>query len=306
MTGRATDMLEIHVGPVSSPLVAGAITTAGARIADLERADGVVWLDPRPETLPPLPSSVRWVQLPGAGVERWLARIAAEPDVDFTSAAGVYARPVAEHAMTLLLAGVRRIPEAARADRWRRAPVPTLEGARVAVVGAGGIGRELIALLRAHHAEVLAVTRRGHPVGGVAQTFSADRIDSVWPAADHVVLTAPATHETYRLIGARQLQAMSPTAVLVNVARGTLVNTDDLVAALRSGAIGGAALDVTDPEPLPKGHPLWTHPRALITPHVATAPAHLSPHFAARVGENIVRLGAGEQPLSVVDPGSGY
>jgi D-3-phosphoglycerate dehydrogenase len=296
----------VHVGPEPVPGVAAAVTAGGGRLAPLDGAEAVVWLDGRPETLPALPRSVRWVQLPGAGLDRWWPRLEAEPDVRFTSATGVYARPVAEHALALLLAAVRRLGPAARATAWRREPTPMLEGSTVAVVGAGGIGSALVGLLAPHDVEVLAVTRSGRQVPGAACSLPADRLAEVWPAADHVVLAAPATVETSHMVGAAQLAAMRRHACLVNIARGALVDTGALVDALRAGTIAAAALDVVDPEPLPAGHPLWSEPRALVTPHVATPEAPSSPHFAMRVRENLARFLAGDPLLAEVDRARGY
>jgi D-3-phosphoglycerate dehydrogenase len=296
----------VHIGPEAPPALAAAVARAGGQVTTLGAADAVVWLDPRPRTLPALPERVRWVQLPGAGVDRWLETIRSLRGVTFTSATRVYARPVAEHALGLLLAGVRRLGEAARATTWERRYGGSLDGAAIAVVGAGGIGAALIELLQPHRAKVIAVTRSGRTVAGAALCLSAEQIDEVWPAADHIVLAAPSTATTHRMIGRAQLAAMREHAWLVNVARGTLVDTEALVDALDAVRIAGAALDVTDPEPLPDGHPLWNHPRALITAHVATPPAAASPYFAARLRENIARFGAGEPLLSEVDPDAEY
>jgi phosphoglycerate dehydrogenase-like enzyme len=291
---------DVHVAPESDRTVEEAVTAAGGRIAPLEESDALVWLDSNPESFPDaLPERVRWVQLPSAGVERWLDRI--DGGRVWTSAAGAYGRPVAEHALMLMLAGTRRLATFARASSWSRPPLEPLEGATVAIVGAGGIGRALIELLEPFRVEVLAVTRRGR--GG---TIPVARLDEVWPRADHVVIAAPATAETQHLVGAPELEAMRPDAWLVNVARGSLVDTDALVAALADEKIGGAALDVTDPEPLPDGHPLWTEPRALITPHVANPDATLGRYLAELVGENVIRFGAGEELRSRIDPDAGY
>jgi phosphoglycerate dehydrogenase-like enzyme len=108
------------------------------------------------------------------------------------------------------------------------------------------------------------------------------------------------------MIGARELDAMQSHAWVVNVARGSLIDTDALVEALAEGRIGGAALDVTDPEPLPDGHPLWTEPRALITPHTANPPEALARALAGRIEENVARYGAGEELIAVVDVEAGY
>ena len=176
----------------------------------------------------------------------------------------------------------------------------------MAVVGAGSIGRALIAMLRPLGAEAIAVTRRGRPVDGARETVATDQLADVWPRADVVVLCAPATAETRHLVDERALAAMPGHAWLVNVGRGTLVDTGALVRALDAGAIAGAALDVVDPEPLPDDHPLWTHPRALITPHVASPDAVAARALAGLVGENVARLIAGREPLSVVDLARGY
>ena len=294
----------IHVGPGEQPELARAVETAGGSVVPLGQADGVVWAGTKPDSLPELPRSVRWVQLPSAGVEPWMERISATPQVTFTSAAGAYAPQVAEHALALLLAGVRGLSAAARLRTWEIPRHDTLTGTTVAIVGAGGIGRALIAQLAPHAVEVVAVTLRGHDVPGAARTLPADRIDEVWSAADHFVIAAPATTATRHLVGAHELALMRPHAWIVNVARGSLIDTDALVEALRDKRIGGAALDVTDPEPLPDGHPLWE--LALITPHIANPEAALTRRLAERVRENVTRLASGEALLAQIDPERGY
>ena len=287
----------VHVAPESDGTIEDAIRSAGGEIGPLERADALVWLGSNP--LPELPDSVRWVQLPWAGVELWVDRI--DRRRQWTSAAGAYGRPVAEHALMLMMAGARRLADCARATTWTRPPVRPLEGSTVAIVGAGGIGRALIELLEPFRVEVLAVTRRGRD-----GTLPIERVDEVWPRAHFIVIAAPATDATRHLVGAPELAVMRDDAWLVNVARGSLVDMDALVAALAEGSIGGAALDVTDPEPLPDGHALWSEPRALITPHVANPDATLRRYLAELVGVNVQRLAAGEPLLSVIDPDAGY
>jgi phosphoglycerate dehydrogenase-like enzyme len=290
----------VHVAPESDRAIEQAVTDAGGRIGSLEDADALVWLDWRPESFEiDLPERIRWVQLPSAGVEGWLARI--DSDRLWTSAAGAYGRPVAEHALALMLAGARRLADCARAQAWTEPPAAPLDGATVAIVGAGGIGRELMALLAPLDVEVLALTRRGR-----AGTLPAYRLGDVLPAAHYVVIAAPATPGTSHLIGAPELAAMREDAWLVNVARGSVVDTEALVRALAEGAIGGAALDVTDPEPLPDGHPLWREPRALITPHVANPPVTLRRYLARHVQENVARFARGDELLSRIDPEAGY
>jgi phosphoglycerate dehydrogenase-like enzyme len=290
----------VHVAPEPDPDVEAAVRLAGGVLGPLSEADGLVWVDANPDGfLDELPDGVRWVQLPSAGVEGWLERI--DRQRLWTSAAPAYGRAVAEHALALMLAGVRRLHDFARATTWTRPPVTQLAGSTVALIGTGSIGRALIELLGPFRVEVLAVTRSGRE-----GTLPIERVDEVWPQAHFVVIAAPATPATRHLVGAPQLAAMREDAWLVNVSRGALVDTEALVAALAEGSIGGAALDVTDPEPLPDGHPLWSSPRALITPHVANPDVTLRRDLAGLVREQVRRLGAGEPLLSPVDPDAGY
>jgi phosphoglycerate dehydrogenase-like enzyme len=227
--------------------------------------------------------------------------VRATPDVQFTSAGGAYATQVAEHALALLLAGVRGFARYARARAWTPVDDRPLERSTVAVVGAGGIGHELIRMLEPHDVEIVAVTRSGRD-----GTLPADRIGEIWGEADHFMICAPATEGTRHLVGADQLAQMKPHTWVVNIARGSLIDTDALVTALEEERIGGAALDVTEPEPLPEDHPLWRSPRALITPHVANPPSAMERSLAERVEENVRRFGAGEDLLAPISPDRGY
>jgi phosphoglycerate dehydrogenase-like enzyme len=299
----------IHIPASDREDLERAVSDGGGELAPLESADGLVWLGGSPDELPELPDSLRWVQLPSAGVEQWVRSGKVDGARDWTSATGAFGLPVAEHALALMLAADKAIHHFACERSWvgeGRHEVRALEGSTVLIVGAGGIGRALIGLLEPFGAEVIAVSRRGREVPGAARTLAADRLSEVWGEAHHVVIAAPATDGTRRLVGARELAAMREDAWLVNVARGTLVDTDALVEALRAGAIAGAALDVTDPEPLPDGHPLWELPNVLITPHVATPPEAERRHFAERVRENVRRLAAGEALEGLIDPDGGY
>jgi phosphoglycerate dehydrogenase-like enzyme len=283
---------------------AAAVRDGGGEVGPLAEADGLVWVGGA--ELPDIPEHVRWLQLPAAGVERWIDALPDGPVV--TSMTGAFALPVAEHALALVLAGAHRLAEAARAGRWEhlRDGTRTLEDATVAIVGAGGIGRALIELLAPLGPRILAVTRRGHPVPGAERTVAADGLDDVLAEADVVVLAAPATPGAPPLIDADRLARMRPHAHLVNVGRGSLVDTGALVAALEEGRLGGAALDVTEPEPLPDGHPLWSRPEVLVTPHVGTAPAAERRHAAERIRDNVARFAAGEPLLGVVDREARY
>ncbi|MDA0173509.1 D-isomer specific 2-hydroxyacid dehydrogenase family protein [Solirubrobacter taibaiensis] len=289
----------IHVGPEPEDHLVSAVEDGGGRVVALDEAEGVIWAG-GPD-FPEFPSGVRWVQLPAAGVESWMDAVQAQPRIQFTSCAGAYATQVAEHALALLLAGVRGIVGYARTKTWDPGGDHVLEGSTVAIVGAGGIGRELIKMLEPHDVEVIAVTRSGRD-----GTLPVERLGEVWGTADHFVIAAPATDGTRHLVGADELAQMKPHSWIVNIARGALIDADALVEALREERIGGAALDVTEPEPLPDDHPLWNEPRALITPHVANPPETMSRDLAKRVTENVRRFGAGEDLLAPIERDRGY
>ena len=299
----------IHITAPDRPDLERAVREGGGEPGPLEVADGVVSLTGDPQELPSLPDSVRWVQLPSAGVEQWIRSGAVADGRVWTSATGSFGLAVAEHALALMLAADKSLHSFARERTWTadgRHHVRSLAGETVLIVGAGGIGRALIGLLEPFGCDVIAVTRRGRAVPGAARALPADRVAEVWGTARHVVIAAPATDGTRHLVGAPELAAMREDAWLINIARGSLVDTDALVAALRTGSIAGAALDVTDPEPLPDGHPLWELGNVLITPHVATPPETEKVAFAARVRENVRRFAAGEELEGLIDADGGY
>ena len=150
------------------------------------------------------------------------------------------------------------------------------------------------------------VRQHPEPLAGAARVVGADRLDDVLPGADVLFLALALTPETTGLIDGRRLRLLPEHAWVVNVARGGHIVTDELVAVLAEGRIGGAALDVTDPEPLPSGHPLWTEPRCIITPHTANTVEMAEPLLRARVAENVRRWIEAEPLLGLVDPAAGY
>jgi D-3-phosphoglycerate dehydrogenase len=254
-------------------------------------------------------SPARWVQLPFAGIERFVAAGVIGADRTWTCAKGVYAAATAEHALALMLAAARRLPMYARLRSWTASEEGLerrLAGSTVVVFGAGGIGRALIAMLAPLGPEVVAVNRSGSAVPGARISIPAEELAGTLAAADWVVITAPLTPQTKGLFGREMLARLGPQAWLVNVARGGIVDTDALVDALRAGQIGGAALDVTDPEPLPGGHPLWSLDNALITPHVANTWEMALPELRGLVRRNVAHFAAGERLEGVVDPATGY
>ena len=297
-----------HFGGEYADAFIEAVESGGGSVVDEpEEAEAIVWLGSDKTKLPGmLHPGVRWVQLPSAGVESWMEEGLIDTERVYTSAAGVYSETVAEHALALMLAGARRLHESARATTWEVGWGRSLAGSTVVILGAGGIGRALIRMLEPFGTRTLAVTRSGREVPGATASYSAEGTEELWPEGDFFVVAAPATGDTEKMIGARELDAMQSHAWVINVARGSLIDTDALVEALAEGRIGGAALDVTDPEPLPDGHPLWTEPRALITPHTANPPDALARALAGRIEENVSRYGAGEELIAVVDVEAGY
>lgn len=288
--------------------LAAAVDEAGGEVVDVADAEALVWADAaRPDLLPGVladAGSVRWVQLPFAGIENFVHLL--DRSRTWTCGKGVYSRPVAEHALALALAGLRHLVEYGRERSWSGPEGRNLLDGRCCIVGGGEITRELITLLEPFRTEVTVVRRSDQPVAGAARTLPSDRLHEALAGADVVVLTLALTPETEGVIAAPELEAMEPHAWLVNVARGRHVVTDDLVAALAERRIGGAALDVTHPEPLPANHPLWSLPNCLITPHVGNTPEMGIPLLAERVRDNVRRFAAGEPLLGIVDVDAGY
>lgn len=308
-TSSGTDLpngARIWVWPEST-LLEAAVENGGGKVVPLAQANGIVCTGDDVELLRrSLLPEVRWVQLGAAGIEMWFDAGLMRPDLVWTAAKGVYARPIAEHVIALILAAARGLPERARALTWGQSGGRMLAGATVGIVGSGGIGTELIGLLAPFDTRTIALTRDGRSVTGADVSVGPDGLSLLLAQSDYVVLTAALTAETTGMISADRLSQMRPDAWLINIARGGLVETDALVDALRTGAIGGAALDVTEPEPLPSGHPLWTLPNVLITPHVASTREMGERFLAERVTENVRRFGRGHDLLGVVDQQRGY
>jgi phosphoglycerate dehydrogenase-like enzyme len=249
---------------------------------------------------------IRWVQLPFAGVEPFAAAGLLGDGRHWTCAKGSFAREVAEHALALALAGLRLLPQRARARSWGQPAGTSLFGRDVTILGAGGIATELIRLLKPFATRVTVVRRSPGPFPGADRTLTQRGLLSALDGATVVWLALALTPETQGIIGPRELEVMGRRSWLVNVARGRHVDTEALVAALRAGSIGGAALDVTDPEPLPDGHPLWALDNCLITPHSADWPEVTEGPLAERIAQNVALFGAGLPLVGRVDPGAGY
>lgn len=305
-------MSTILVAPERAWLV-DAVAAGGAKAitsgaTGAETVEAVVWTDPDdPDGLADLLAAtptIRWVQLPWAGIEPYAHVL--DHDRIWTSGKDVYSEPVAEHALMLALAGLRGLGTYARADTWSGPIGRNLLGASVTIVGGGGIATSLLRLLGPFGCTVTVVRRDRVPLEGADRIITLDELDGVLPVTDVVFLAVALTPATAGMIDARRLDLLPDHAWIINVARGGHIVTDDLVAALEDGTIGGAALDVTDPEPLPDDHPLWSQPNCLITPHVGNTPEMAVPLLASRVTDNVRRWVAGDQLIGIVDVDAGY
>jgi phosphoglycerate dehydrogenase-like enzyme len=296
------------LGPRKVDHLVEAVEAVGGRVVEPDEAEVLVWTDPRdPKDLRSLLDAhhgIRWVQLPFAGIEPFVDTL--DEDHIWTCGKGVYAEPVAEHVLGMALAGLRHLAGYARAGRWTEPVGRNLLGARVTVLGGGEITASFLRLLAPFGCDVTVVTRHPRPIDGADRVVGSDGLDDALSGADLVVLALALTDETRRIIDARRLALLPDHAWLVNVARGEHVDTEALVEALTAGTIGGAALDVTDPEPLPDDHPLWSLENVLITPHTANTPEMGRPLLARRVSENLRRWSAGEPLLGPVDVELGY
>ena len=299
----------VAVGPLGAPAWLGdAVARGGGRTAPHGEASALVWWEAYDagalEAVLREHPNLAWVQLPFAGVEPFIHLV--DESRIWTSAKGAYADEVAELALAMLLAGVRHVLAYSRARELSPTAGRSLLGARVSILGGGGIARSLVRLLAPWRCEVTVVRRSEAPFEGAARVLPASRYREALAGADAVVLALPLTPETDAMIGRRELAMMQPHAWLVNVGRGRQIVTDDLVVALRDGTIGGAGLDVTEPEPLPAGHPLWALPNCLITPHTGTSDDMTPPLLAARIADNVGRWIRGEPLVGVVDRAAGY
>lgn len=210
--------------------------------------------------------------------------VLADHDVAVTTASGVHAPNVAEHVVGAMLAYSRRFAEGARRQRrgtWRHYRTDELQGSTATVVGLGAIGAGVVERLAPFGVETIGVRRTPEDGGPADEVVGPDDLHDALARSSYVVLACPLTEETKGLLSTPEFETMPADAYLVNVARGPVVDTDALVAALREGRLAGAALDVTDPEPLPPGHPLWTLDGVRITPHNA---GH-TPEYYARLAD---------------------
>lgn len=303
----ATRLPVVCVRPAGQLDLEHAVRAGGGEVAELARANAIVRTDDDLDGLRrSLHPGIAWVQLGSAGIETWLDAGLIDASRQWTAAKGVHARPIAEYVVGMLVAAARNVPGRARTGSWDAPGGRLLFGSTVGIVGAGGIGRTLIELLEPFRVTTLALNPGGRAVPGATRMLDPTQLDLLLAESDYVVVAAPLTPATAGLLGERAFARMRPTAWLVNVARGSIVDTEALTAALAAGQIGGAVLDVTDPEPLPDDHPLRRLPNVVITPHVASTPELGLPFLAELVSENVRLFARGERLVGLVDACRGY
>ncbi|MGH7446172.1 MAG: D-2-hydroxyacid dehydrogenase [Longimicrobiales bacterium] len=262
------------------------------------------------------PRRLRWIHTGAAGVASLLHPELLASDIVLTNSAGVHARPIGESVIGMMLHFARGFDHAMRAQQraeWRPDPyehsdsgIRELGGTTLGIVGYGGIGREIARLARALDMQVAALRRNRARDDEDEMITGSDALGRLLEMSDIVVLSVPATPQTRGMIGDRELARMRSGAVLINVARGSVLDETALLDALRSGHLRGAGLDVFASEPLPPDSPLWQLPNVLITPHVSAT----TPRFWEREGElildNVERYLAGRELRNVVDTAAGY
>ena len=252
---------------------------------------------------------LRWIQGTSAGVGGLVERIGLrDSGVVVTTSSGVHARPLAEFALLAILGFAKDLPRIVRNQRehrWERYAGGETAGNTVCVVGLGRIGREVARLARALDMRTVGTVRdvRGRAAADlhVERLLPTDELDALLPETDAVVLTCPLTPSTYHLLDRRRISLLEPTAIVVNVARGQVVEEPALLDALRSGRLRGAALDVFEEEPLPPENPLWDLPNVLVSPHSASTVAAENERIVELFCDNLRRYLDGKPLLNVLD-----
>lgn len=252
---------------------------------------------------------LRWVQTVSAGVDPLLPHRAALRDCVVTNARGMHADQMADYAMAAMVMlrwDFRRVLRDQAARHWRREPKAPLAGCTICVVGLGAIGREIARRARGAGMAVVGVNRSGAAVEGLDEVHPFGRLHVLLPRCDFLLLAVPATPETVGLLDDAALRRMKPGACLLNFARGSVVEEPALIAALREGRLGGAALDVFATEPLPPDSPLWAMEKVIVTPHIAGMSEDYPARFAAGFAANLVRYRRGEALHNTVQLERGY
>lgn len=254
---------------------------------------------------------LKWIQSSAAGLDHCLTpEVIASPDIQVTSASGLFADQVAEQTFALMLGLLRSLPVFFRAQQkfeFIRRPTSDLHHATVGIVGLGGNGTRIAEVLRPWKVRILATDMfAAEKPDCVDELWPADQLPQLLHACDIVILCVPLNAQTEHMIGVRELAAMKKGSLLINVARGPVVDEAALIAALQSGHLAGAGVDVTEVEPLPADSPLWTLPNVIITPHVGAQAKRRVDDTTDLICENLKRYFTGRKLLNLVDKRLGY
>ena len=254
--------------------------------------------------------NLKWIQTTSAGLDMILTPDVVERGLLVTNASGLHAAPVVETAWALTLAVSRCLKTFGRQQNehvWESLVPYDLNARTAGIVGLGGIGRRYARIAAAFGMRVIAVDLHSPPKPDeVESLWELDRLDDLVAESDVLMIACPATAETQGLIGPKQIALLKPTAILVNIARGGIVDEPALIECLTAGRIAGAGLDVTKTEPLPADDPLWDTPRLVITPHIAGLSGDRSQRLAEFFCENLRRYRLGETLMNLVDQSRGY
>ncbi|MFN8472566.1 MAG: D-2-hydroxyacid dehydrogenase [Anaerolineae bacterium] len=255
--------------------------------------------------LPSVAPRLRWLQATSAGIGQMVRRLGLDKtDIIFTTASGVHARPLADFCLMAMLMFAKDyswMERDKKLKRWERYCAEELTGKTLAIVGLGRVGQEVARHGKKMDMRVIGTKRAPEPLPDVDEVYGPDDLDAILPQADYLVLIAPHTGETERLIGERELTMMKPSAVFINIARGTLVDEAALTAALREGRLKGAALDVFQEEPLPASSPLWDMPDVIISPHSASTVTQENARITELFCDNLGRYLRAEPLRNVLD-----
>jgi len=255
---------------------------------------------------------LKWVHIYSAGVERYRFPEFLQSNVTLTNGKIIQGPEIADHAFALLLSltrGINRAVSNRSTEDWPKGSWQAIElrGKTAVIIGVGGIGSQIATRAHAFGMTVIGVDPKDIPFHpAISQVVPPDRLDTVLPKADVVFISAPHTPQSERMVGPKQFDLMKRGAYFIAVSRGKLYDSSALVKALDSKKLSGAGLDVTDPEPLPKGHPLWKFDNVVITPHIATVSDQVAGRYRELVFENVVRFAKQEPLRNVVDKQKGY
>jgi glyoxylate/hydroxypyruvate reductase A len=268
------------------------------------------WLDP--STMAERSPNLKWIQGTSAGIGGVMQRTGLDQtSIVATTAGGIHAVPLAEFALMGALYFVKGVPFLnARKDQhhWERYTTRELRGLRALVVGLGGMGREMVRVFHAMGVEVTGLGRTGghYDIAGLTRVIDRDELDGVLPHVEILILSSPLTRETEGMIGARQIGLLGTDSVVINVSRGQLIDEAALIAALSSGAIAGACLDVFAQEPLPPESPLWDLDNVIVSPHSASTVRTENRDLVELFLENMGHWRNGEPMRNLYDPVAGY